>query len=77
MTYLGRVNVARENKISAEEKFPISEQGTQQEDHWMVSNVKYYWIPELANHSCPNNTICVANLFICYLSLLSRLRGSK
>ena len=27
MTYLGRVNVARENKITAEKKFPISEQG--------------------------------------------------
>ena len=26
-TYLGRVNVARENKIIAEEKFPVSEQG--------------------------------------------------
>ena len=27
MTYLGRVNVKRENKITAEERFPISEQG--------------------------------------------------
>ena len=27
MTYLGRVNIAMENKITAEEKFPISEQG--------------------------------------------------
>ena len=27
MTYLGRVNVARGDKITAEEKFPISEQG--------------------------------------------------
>ena len=27
MTYLGRVNVARQNKITAEEKFLISEQG--------------------------------------------------
>ena len=27
MTYLGRVKVVRENKITAEEKFPISEQG--------------------------------------------------
>ena len=26
MTYLGKVNVAKENKITAEEKFPISEQ---------------------------------------------------
>ena len=27
MTYLGRVNIAGENKITAEEKFLISEQG--------------------------------------------------
>ena len=27
MTYLGRVNIAKENKITAEEKFPMSEQG--------------------------------------------------
>ena len=27
MTYLGRVNIARENKITAEEKFPLAEQG--------------------------------------------------
>ena len=27
MTYLGRINVARENKITTEEKFSISEQG--------------------------------------------------
>ena len=26
-TYLGRENIARENKITAEEKYPISEQG--------------------------------------------------
>ena len=27
MTYLGRANIARENMITAQEKFPISEQG--------------------------------------------------
>ena len=27
MTYLGKVNIAKEDKITAEEKFPISEQG--------------------------------------------------
>ena len=27
MAYLGRVNMARENKTTAEEKFPVSEQG--------------------------------------------------
>ena len=77
MTHLGKVNVTKENKIIAEEKFPISEQEYTKEGFWMVPNVRYYWILELANHSCPNCTIYVANHFIHYLSLLQRLRGSK
>ena len=43
----------------------------------MVPNVRYYWIPELANYSCPNHTISNVNHFIHYLSLLQRLRGSE
>ena len=27
MTYLGKINIVKENKITMEEKFPISEQG--------------------------------------------------
>ena len=44
---------------------------------WMVLNDRYYWILELANHSCPNHTICAANHLICYLNLLQRPTGSK
>ena len=77
MTYLGRVNVSRENKITAEEKFPISEQGYTTGRLLDGLNVIYYWIPELANHICPNCTICIANHFIHYPGLLQRLRGSK
>ena len=32
----------------------------------MALNVKYYWIPELANHSCLNHTIYAVDLFIHY-----------
>ena len=40
----------------------------------MALNVKYYWIPELANHLCPNHTICIANHLIHYPSLLQKLK---
>ena len=52
-TYLGKTNMIRDQKIVVEEKFP---------------NVRYYWIPKLANHLCLNHTIYVANHFIHYLS---------
>ena len=62
LPYLGKVNIAKENKIITEEKFLIYQnKGIQQESYWMVPNVRYYWILELANHSCPNCTIYVAN----------------
>ena len=77
MTYLGRVNIARENKITAEEKFLISEHGFQQESYWMVPNVRYYGILELANNTCPSCTIYIVNHFICYPNLLQKLRGFK
>ena len=79
MNYLGKVNVAKENKITTEERFPISEQNKviQQKSYWTVLNIRYYWILGLANHSCPNCTIYIANHIICYLSMLQRLRGSK
>ena len=43
-TYLGRVNVVRENRITREERFPISEQGYTTGKLLVVPNVKYYWI---------------------------------
>ena len=77
MTYLGRVNVARETKITQERNFCYQSKGTQQESYCLILNVKYYWIPELANLLCPNHTICIADHFICYPSLLQKFRGSK
>ena len=62
MTYLGRLNIARENKITIEDKFPISEQG--------YTTGKLLDGTELANHLCPNHTTCIANHLIHYLSLL-------
>ena len=78
MTCLGKVNVVKENKITTEEKFHnIRTRVYNRKAIGHVPNVKYYWILELANHSCPNHTIYIANHFICYLNLLQRLRRSK
>ena len=64
MTKLGKINVVKENKITAKEKFLISEQGYTTESYWVVLNVRYYWNLGLANYSCPNHIICIANYFI-------------
>ena len=52
LTYLGKTNIVKESKITAEEKFQYQNKGMQQENYWTVPNVRYYWILELANHSC-------------------------
>ena len=41
-TYLGKVDRSKSNKITAEESFPISEQGSLQENFWIEQNAKYY-----------------------------------
>ena len=76
VTFVGKTSINIDNKISTEEKFPISEQGIQQKNYWTVL-IGYYWIPELANHLCLNHTICIAKHLICYLNLLQKFRGSK
>ena len=67
--YLGKVGTTRASKIKAEEKFPISEQGYAVKNYWMVQNVKYYWIQELANHLCLNHIIYIVSHFIHYPDL--------
>ena len=39
MTYLGRMNKARNDKLKAEESFPISEHGIHWVSYWMEQNV--------------------------------------
>ena len=40
-TYLGRADRSKNNKIKAEESFPISKLGYTMENYWIVQNVKY------------------------------------
>ena len=40
-TYLGKVDRSKNDKIKAEESFPISEQGYTIGNYWMEENVKY------------------------------------
>ena len=77
MTYLGKTNIVKKNKIKAKRNIQYQKKGIQQESYWTVLNIRYYRILELANPSCPYHNICIANLFSCYLCLPQRLRGSK
>ena len=75
MTCLDKASINKDSKIAAEEK--IQNKDIKQENYWMVLNIRYYWILELAKHLCLNHIICIANHFISYLNLLQKLRGSK
>ena len=41
----------------------------------MEQNVRYYWIQEQANHSCPRHIIYGANLYTCYQNLVLTCKG--
>ena len=68
-TYLGKVNVTNENKITTEDKFLLSEQGYTT-GKLLQSTECQILLDTGARKSCPNCTIYVANHFIWYLSLL-------
>ena len=77
MTYSGKIDITKASKIKAEEKFPTSEQGYMIGDYQMEQNVKYYWIQEQANHSCPSHIIYGANLYFRYQNMLLKLKEFK
>ena len=43
----------------------------------MEQNVKYYWIQQQVNHSCPNHIIYDVNLYINYQNLFLKHREFK
>ena len=43
----------------------------------MEQTVRYYWILEQANHSCPNHTIHDVNFYIHFQNLLLKCREFK
>ena len=55
-TYLGRIDMKREEVMKAEESFPISEQGFVM-GKLMVRNVKYYWTREQVSRICQSRII--------------------
>ena len=50
MTYLGKIDMTRESKIKAEEKFPISKQGYMVGKLLDGTNVRFCYTWEQANH---------------------------
>ena len=69
-TYLGKVDTTRASVRSKWKKgYLHHNKGIQFESYWMVQNVRYYWIQDLANHLCLNHIICIANHFFQCLNL--------
>ena len=71
-TYLGKINMRREDIMKAEESFPISEQGFVIGKWQMERNVRYYWIQVQGNLICQNLIICSIKHCIVYLSFSSK-----
>ena len=70
MTYLSKTNMIRDCKMAAERNSQCQNKGIQQVIYYMILNVRYYWILELANHLCLNHAIYTVNHFILYPNLL-------
>ena len=67
--YLGKADKSKNNKIKAEESFPISEQGGTMGKLLDGTECQYYWIEEQVNPLCQNHMICTASHSSLYLSL--------
>ena len=78
MTYLGKIGQEEsQNKLKAEESFPISENGYTLEDYWMVRSVNYYLTQVLVNPLCQNHSTCTVSHYIPYRNLLLLHREYK
>ena len=75
--YLAKADRLKNNKIKAEESFPVSEQGYIMGNYWIVQNVKYCRIQEPVNPSRQSHIICAARHFILYQSLHPKHREFK
>ena len=59
MTYLGRIgHEESQNKLKAEESFPISENGITLGRLLDGMKDSYYWTQALVNLLCQNHSIC-------------------
>ena len=69
-TYLGKQISTGTIKWQQKRNSQCQNKGIQQVCYYTVLNVRYYWIPELANHLCLNYTTYVVNHFIHYPHLI-------
>ena len=66
-TYLGRIGQEEsQNKLKAEESFPISENGYTLVDCWIVQNVNYCWTQVPVNLLCQSHSICTVSQYTPY-----------
>ena len=69
-TYLGRSDRSKNDKLKAEESFPISEQGYMLWKLLDGTECNYFWIQVEANHSCQNHSTCIVSHFMLCQNLL-------
>ena len=68
-TYLGKIESKEgQDKLKAEESFPITENGYTL-GRLLVKSVSYYWTQVLVSPSCQNHFICNANHYTPYHNL--------
>ena len=65
-TYLGQMNMTRDTKIKAEERFPITSQGFASEKLLDAQNVRLCWTQVLQNPICQKCIICDAKFYTHY-----------
>ena len=66
-TYLGKIESKEgQDKLKAEESFPISENGYTQGRLLDGTIVSYYWTQALVSPSCQNHFICNVNHYTPY-----------
>ena len=70
-TYLGKSDRSKNDKLKAEESFPISEHGYTSVK-LLEQNVNYFWIQVQANCSCQNHSTCIVSHFMLCQNLLPR-----
>ena len=70
-TYLGKIGQEEsQNKLKAEESFPISENGYTLGRLLDGTNVNYYWTQALVSPSCQNHSTCTVSHYTPYQNLL-------
>ena len=76
-TYLGQIEMKRDTKIKAEERFPITGQGFASGKLLDGTKCQILLDKVLQSHTCQSRTICDARLYMHYPNSLQTHKGFK